>query len=170
MCMTTSTRDFCVRRGTLCKWNINVRNFYMFILRILVSLWMPRFQEKSLVIVNCLVNYSSVVKKSILCTNWFACRAILGQLFYDRALTTRLREHRRAVLKLQDTQTNLSIIWTFWPRHYSWQGSWLSQETFPGSLAFKERPECGEWTYRNSWHLCFASIMFLASRRNHFCT
>ena len=66
--MTTSlsTRDLCARRRTLCKWNINVRNFYMFIPRILVSLWMPSLQEKSLVIVNCLVNYSGVVKVHIM--------------------------------------------------------------------------------------------------------
>ena len=38
----------------------------MFIPRILVSLCMPSFQEKSLVMINCLVNYSGVVKVHIM--------------------------------------------------------------------------------------------------------
>ena len=60
MCVTTSlsTHDLCARQRTLCKWNINVRNFYMFTPCILVSIWMPSLQGKSLVIVNCLLNYN----------------------------------------------------------------------------------------------------------------
>ena len=81
--VTKSACDLCARRGTLCKSNINVSNFYMFIPRILVSIWLPSLQEKSLWKSSAL---SSIValSNSILWPNWVACRAILELLSQTR--------------------------------------------------------------------------------------